>query len=57
MLTCTNLHKQYKEKIAVNHLSFEVKDNEVFALLGSNGAGKTTTIKMILSLIKASEGP
>ena len=56
MLKCENLKKVYKEKVAVKELSFTVRENEVFALLGSNGAGKTTTIKMILSLVKMTQG-
>lgn len=56
MLTCTNLKKTYKDKCAVNNLSFHVKEGEIFAFLGSNGAGKTTTIKMLLGLIKADGG-
>lgn len=56
MLTCTNLSKQFKEKKAVDGLSFSVRLGEVFALLGSNGAGKTTTIKMILGLVPKDSG-
>lgn len=56
MLECVNLTKSYKEKCAVNHLSFQVRKGEIFALLGSNGAGKTTTIKMILGLVKTDGG-
>lgn len=56
MIKCINLNKSYKEKIVVSDLSFEVKEGEVFALLGSNGAGKTTTIKIILGLVKPDSG-
>lgn len=45
-----HLQKNYREKIAVNDLSFEVKKGEFFGLLGHNGAGKTTTIDCILGL-------
>jgi len=41
---------------AVDHLSFEVREGEVFGLLGPNGAGKTTTIRMLACLISPSEG-
>lgn len=51
-----NLTKKYKDKIAVNNLNLEIKDGELFSLLGVNGAGKTTTIKMLSCLIKASSG-
>jgi len=42
-----NLKKQYGDLWAVNNISFDVKDGEVFAFLGPNGAGKTTTVEMI----------
>ena len=50
------LTKIYKDLIAVDNLSFNVKSGEIFGLLGPNGAGKTTTIKAILSLIHANSG-
>lgn len=43
----TDLHKVYGELHAVDGLSFEVRDGEVFALLGPNGAGKTTTVEIL----------
>ena len=42
-----NLTKQYKDVTAVNNLSLEIAEGELFSLLGVNGAGKTTTIKML----------
>lgn len=51
-----NLTKKYKDKIAVNKLNLEIKEGELFSLLGVNGAGKTTTIKMLSCLIKPSGG-
>ena len=47
-----------KEKVltAVNDLSFEAYEGEIFGLLGPNGAGKTTTLRMLATLIKADEG-
>ena len=56
MLKINKITKCFKEKTAVNGLSFGVEKGEVFALLGSNGAGKTTTIKMILGLMKPDSG-
>lgn len=43
-------------KIAVNGVSFEAREGEIFGLLGPNGAGKTTTLRCIATLIKATEG-
>ena len=40
-----NLTKKYKNKIAVNNLNLEIKEGELFSLLGTNGAGKTTTYR------------
>ena len=56
MIKIENLTKSYKGKKVVNNLSFEIKDGELFDLLGSNGAGKSTTIKMILELVKKDSG-
>jgi ABC-2 type transport system ATP-binding protein len=51
-----NLHKQFDEIKAVNGLSFTVNEGDVYGFLGENGAGKSTTIRMMLTLIKPSEG-
>ena len=50
------LVKQYKKLTAVNQLDLEIKQGELFSLLGVNGAGKTTTIKMLSCLTKPSDG-
>lgn len=42
-----NLKKKYGEKVAVNGISFDVKQGEIFGILGPNGAGKTTTLEMM----------
>ena len=51
-----NLTKKFKDKVAVNNINLEIKEGELFALLGTNGAGKTTTIKMISTLIMPTSG-
>ncbi len=51
-----NLTKKYKNLIAVNQLNLEIKQGEIFSLLGVNGAGKTTLIKMLCALTKPTEG-
>jgi len=56
IITVTNLTKLYKNILAVNHISFEVIQGEIFGFLGPNGAGKTTTIKMLAGLIQPTEG-
>lgn len=51
-----NLVKKYGSLLAVNNISFEVNQGEVFGLLGENGAGKTTTLEIIEGLRKPSSG-
>lgn len=53
---CENLTKKYKDKTAVDNLSFEIDEGEIFTLLGVNGAGKSTTIKMLCSLTEPTSG-
>ena len=56
MLKVDDVVKYYGKNCAVNHLSFEVSDGEIFGLLGSNGAGKTTTFRMIMGLLDSNSG-
>ena len=51
-----NLTKQFKNNIAVNKISFNIKKNQTMGLLGANGCGKTTSIGMMLGLIKPTKG-
>ena len=50
------LTKEFNEITAVDNLTFTVKEKEVYGFLGQNGAGKSTTIRMLLSLIRPSNG-
>jgi len=56
MLKVNNVTKYYGENPAVQNLNFEVKEGEIFGLLGVNGAGKTTTFRMITGLLDKTEG-
>jgi ABC-2 type transport system ATP-binding protein len=51
-----NLTKKFKDFTAVDNISFNVEEGDVFAFLGPNGAGKTTTIKMLTTLLKQTSG-
>lgn len=51
-----NLVKRYKEKVALDHFNLDIKQGEIFGLLGPNGSGKTTTINCILSLLEYDKG-
>lgn len=51
-----NLVKRYGELVAVDHLSLDIKEGEIFGLLGPNGSGKSTTINCILSLLEFDKG-
>ena len=56
VLKLKNIRKTYQDLVAVDNLSFEVKDGEIFGLLGENGAGKTTTFRMIMGLLEPDNG-
>jgi len=51
-----NLTKCFGKFCAVDHISFEVKQGEIFGFLGANGAGKSTTIRMLCGLLQSTEG-
>jgi len=61
MIQVENLSKTFRdrargESTVVDHISFEVRDGEIFGLLGPNGAGKTTTLRMLATLLKPASG-
>ncbi len=55
-ITVKNLTRKYGDFVAVDGISFDVPQGEIFAFLGPNGAGKTTTIKMLTTLLRPSAG-
>jgi len=56
MIHTENLTKQFKTTLAVDRLSLDIHEGEVFGFLGPNGAGKTTTVRMLTSLIGPTSG-
>lgn len=48
--------RQYKKNIALNHISFEIDENEFVGFIGPNGAGKTTTMKILSGILYPTEG-
>jgi len=56
VITAENLTKTFGSFTAVNHISFEVTQGEIFGFLGANGAGKTTAIRMLCGLSKPTSG-
>jgi ABC-2 type transport system permease protein len=56
MIEVKNLTKKFGEVTAVENLTFDVAEGEVFGLLGPNGAGKTTTVRMLCCLISRTSG-
>jgi ABC-2 type transport system ATP-binding protein len=55
-LKAQNLKKAFGDLVAVDHLSLEIEQGEIFGFLGPNGAGKTTCIKMITGLLAPDSG-
>ena len=56
MIQVNNLVKRYGDLVALDHFDLDVKEGEIFGLLGPNGSGKTTAINCMLSLLKYSKG-
>lgn len=51
-----NLVKRYGDLLALDHLSLDIEEGEIFGLLGPNGSGKTTAINCLLALLKYDKG-
>ena len=56
MIRFEQVTKRYEDKDALSDLNLEIRDGEIFGLIGHNGAGKTTTISILTSIIEASYG-
>lgn len=56
MIRLKNIHKKFKDKVALDNLSIEVKSGEIYGLLGANGAGKSTTLNILLGFLKPDSG-
>jgi ABC-2 type transport system ATP-binding protein len=55
-IVVSGLTRTFGDFVAVDHVSFDVKQGEIFGFLGSNGAGKSTTIRMLCGLLKPTGG-
>jgi ABC-2 type transport system ATP-binding protein len=55
-ITVTDLTRRFGAFVAVDHVTFDVRQGEIFGFLGSNGAGKSTTIRMLCGLLKPTSG-
>jgi len=55
-IVADNLAKMFGRLVAVDHISFEVEEGEIFGFLGANGAGKTSTIMMLATALNPSSG-
>jgi ABC-2 type transport system ATP-binding protein len=56
MIEVKDLTKRYRERVAVDHLTFSLETGEILGFLGPNGAGKSTTMKMLTGFLPPSEG-
>jgi ABC-2 type transport system ATP-binding protein len=56
VISVRNISKHYQEHIAVDKLSFDVKEGEIFGIVGPDGAGKSTLLRMMASIVSPNEG-
>jgi ABC-2 type transport system ATP-binding protein len=56
IISVDNLTRRFGDFVAVDHITFDVEPGQVIGYLGPNGSGKTTTIRMLLGIIRPSEG-
>tara|TARA_B100001758_G_scaffold50625_1_gene41139 strand:+ start:24941 stop:25636 length:696 start_codon:yes stop_codon:yes gene_type:complete len=56
MIQLINIEKKFKDKVALDNLSLEVRGGEIYGLLGANGAGKSTTLNLLLGFLTPDRG-
>lgn len=56
VIRLSNVSKRYKKFLAVENISLEIGKGEIYGFIGLNGSGKTTTIKMLLGMVRPSQG-
>lgn len=56
MINIENITKKFNDFIAIDNLSLDIAEGEIFGLLGENGAGKTTTLRMLATMLKPTQG-
>lgn len=56
IVTCTKMSKSYKNKGALNQVTFSLEENKIIGLIGPNGAGKTTLLKLIAGYMQPTAG-
>ena len=56
MVEVTDLVRQYGDRAAVDHISFQLEEGRIYGLLGPNGAGKSTTMKLLTGCLFPTEG-
>ena len=56
MIELKNISKKFKNNVALNNLSIEIKSGEIYGLLGANGGGKSTTLNLLLGFLSPDEG-
>jgi len=56
MITVQHIHKKFGDKVALDNISFDIQEGQIFGFLGPSGSGKTTMIKIITGQVPADSG-
>ena len=56
MIRAENVTKRFEDIVAVDHITAEIKEGNVFGLIGTNGSGKSTFLRMVSGILKPDEG-